>query len=560
MNKLVLLLVFLLGLGTTVVAQEMTLDPAQYVNLQILADTVAGGAQAHDVYKVESGNIYGFDGTLNVNFDLVIEGPDNGWIGKDATPPVFLQTPSTGGSPRDMFEIRAGGSITLKNILLTGLHSNDENISSFILSTAGDSIITDNCVFSDHKDHAFKVTGEAQKVSVTNCIFLNGVRKSASPWGGMNIRIDANISDVLLENNTSVNSSRLLGNGGNFFDTNIKEIHCTYLNMQVNAHETHYSEALQANNIFYNWGFRGRVESTINYEAYFTPWDWFGDVENNLESISLYHAKNLLFLDPAFIDYYANDMAAAGVMPCLLWNNGIDSTINADDNFTIGKNYWQFDPEFTTPPDNLDEMLAWVAYYWNSAGDWPDWRVPLPVTFDGGVPVLNWPPAFDLSYPRPYLQTAGTDGLPLGDLNWFPDAKATYLANRDTYIAALQDSIVNATDVYDPSDSESATITEDMVSVEDFISGPSEFNLYQNYPNPFNPTTQIAFKIDKANKISMKIYDIAGQLVKTVIDNKNYTAGAHVVTIDMADNSSGVYFTVLNNGNKKLVRKMMLIK
>lgn len=564
MKKLVLLLlsVFLLGLGTAL-AQEMTLDPGLYVNIQILADTLADGSQAHSVYKAESGTFYAFDGTLDTDFNLVIEGPDNGWIMKDANPPVFLQTPSSGGSARDMFEIRAGGSITIKNILCSGLHGNDVNISSFVLSVAGDNIIADNCVFSDHIDHAFKITGQAQQISVTNCVFMNGVRRSYSPWGGMCIRLDANGGNIVLENNTSVNSSRLLGNGGNFYQTNIKEFHCTYLNQQVNAHELHYYETLQANNIFYNWGFRGRTAETIDYEAYFTPWDFFEGV--NLDSIALYHGRNLLYRDPTIEDYYNNEMADDGVMPCLLWNVSVDSTILADDNFTIGKNYWEIDPGFTTPPENLDKMLEWVYYYWNDSErptEWPDWRVPLPVTYDTqGQPVLNWPPAFDLSYSNEGLQTAGTDGLPLGDLNWFPDAKATYLANRDAYIAALQDSITNATSVYIPGDSLSAFITE-ITAIEDFINinGPSEFRLYQNYPNPFNPTTKIAFKIAKADKISMKIYDITGQLVKTVIDNKNYTAGVHVVTIDMEHNSNGVYFTVLNNGSQKLVRKMMLIK
>ncbi|MEJ2544185.1 MAG: T9SS type A sorting domain-containing protein, partial [Calditrichaceae bacterium] len=120
--------------------------------------------------------------------------------------------------------------------------------------------------------------------------------------------------------------------------------------------------------------------------------------------------------------------------------------------------------------------------------------------------------------------------------------------------------IYNATRLYIPGDSLSERITLDMLSVEDFIGGPTEFGLSQNYPNPFNPTTSIAFKLDKAEKISMKVYDITGQLVKTVIDNKNYNAGSHVVTIDMSKHSTGVYFTVLNNGSQELIRKMMLLK
>jgi hypothetical protein len=560
MNKIVLLfLVIFLGLGI-VFAQEMTLDPGQPVNTQIIADTLADGSQAHSIYKAESGQIYAFDGTMFVNFDLVIVGDDDTWIYNQATPPIFLQTPSA--APRDLFNIRAGGSITIKNILMGGLIGDDTNIYSMIENAAGDSIIADNCVFTDHDSHAIKVTGAAVKVSLTNCIFINGVRRRFNPFGGMPIRIDGAVDNILLENNTSVNSARLLGNGGNFLETNFTEVHCTYLNQQINAHELHWYEGIQANNIFYNWSWRGRVPSTNGYEAVFTTFETFANVKDTLDYMSLYHGRNLLTLQQEFLDLYANNLADKQVMQCLLWNVDVDSTIEADDNFTIGKNYWQIEPEFTTPPDNLLAMLDWVEGVWADAQpvDVPDWRIMPPITYDGdGNPILTWPPPFDLSYSNEGLQTAGTDGLPLGDLNWFPDAKATYMANRDANIAALKDSMTNATSVYIPGDSLSALITE-ITALEDFINGPSEFSLYQNYPNPFNPTTSIAFKLDKADKISMKIYDITGQLVKTVIDNKNYTAGPHIVKIDMSKHSTGVYFTVLNNGSQNLVRKMMLIK
>ena len=74
-------------------------------------------------------------------------------------------------------------------------------------------------------------------------------------------------------------------------------------------------------------------------------------------------------------------------------------------------------------------------------------------------PVLSWPPPFNLTYTNDTLLTAGTDGLPLGDLNWFPDKKAIYDANRAQYIAALRDSMLNAKYLYVPGDSASALIT-----------------------------------------------------------------------------------------------------
>jgi hypothetical protein len=561
MNKFVLLfLVLFLGLGI-VLAQELTLDPEKFVNTQIAADTLADGIQAHSVYKVESGTYYAFDGALDVDFDLVIEGPYNGWIFYDATPPVFFQTPSNEGAQRDMINLNQGGSVTLKNILLTGLHPNDVNISSFVRNFAGYKIVWDNCAFSDHRDHCTRSTGATEEITITNCVFINGDRRGGSPFGGMPYRLDAACANLTFENNTVVNSGRLLGNGGNFFTSKMHEIHNSFLNQQVNGHEQHWFEGIQANNIFYNWSWRGRTANTNGYEAYFTTWEYFVDVENKLDSLALYNGRNLFYLEPAFTDYY-HDVLADSVFPCLLWNLDIDSTILADDNFTIGKSYGDFDPMFTDNPSQIDSMLGWVYANWVTKADYSDWRITPPVTWnEDGTPNLNWPPDWDLSYSQSYLKTAGTDGLPLGDLNWFPDDKATYLANRDAYIAALQDSIANATDVYIPGDAASALITPSMVSIKNLdLATPDKFYLANNYPNPFNPTTKIAFKLAKTDKISMKIYDITGQLVKTVFDNKKYTAGTHEVTIDMSKHSSGVYFTVLNNGSQELVRKMMLIK
>jgi hypothetical protein len=341
MRKLILLLGFFLVIASSVPAQELTLDNTLAVNAQIAADTLADGSQAHSLYKVESNTYYYFDGTLDCDFDLDIEGPDNGWILHDPNPPIFFQTPAEDGSPRDMINLNEGGSVILKNILLTGLHQNDANISSFVRNFAGYKIVWDNCVFTDHQDHATRSTGPTDEITITNCVFINMDRRRYSPFGGMPFRLDAQ-SHVTFENNTCVNGGRLFGNGGAVVLTStITEIHNTILNQQVNGHEIEWYEALQANNIYYNWSFRGRSLRTNGYEAPFTTFETFASQANRLDSISLYEGVNLFYLDPAFNDYWTNVMNPTKadsdkVFQCYLWNLDVDSTINADDNFTIG--------------------------------------------------------------------------------------------------------------------------------------------------------------------------------------------------------------------------------
>jgi hypothetical protein len=364
MKKLILLLGFFLVLASIVPAQEMTLDPQQPVNTQIAADTLADGSQAHSVYKVEKNQFYAFDGTLECDFDLVIEGPSDGWILHEQNPPVFFQTPASDGTARDMINLNQGGSVTLKNILLTGLHPNDVNISSFVRNFAGYKIVWDNCVFADHRDHATRSTGATDTISITNCVFINMDRRGSSPFGGMPFRLDAACTHLTLENNTIVNGAREFGNGGDFITSNMTEIHNTILNQQVNGHELHWYTALQANNIYYNWSWRGRSLRTNGYEAPFTTFETFANVKDNLDSISLYEGNNLFYLNPAFPDYWNSTINPAvatdsdKIIQCYLWNLDVDSTVTADNNFTIGKNYWQFDPGFTMNPTMTDSMLA----------------------------------------------------------------------------------------------------------------------------------------------------------------------------------------------------------
>ncbi len=94
---------------------------------------------------------------------------------------------------------------------------------------------------------------------------------------------------------------------------------------------------------------------------------------------------------------------------------------------------------------------------------------------------------------------------------------------------------------------------------------PKTFNLSQNYPNPFNPTTVINYDLPVASKVVLKVYDILGNEVATLI-NKEEAAGTYQVvfnslnTINHKQLSSGVYFYRINAGNFTSIKKMMLIK
>ena len=90
------------------------------------------------------------------------------------------------------------------------------------------------------------------------------------------------------------------------------------------------------------------------------------------------------------------------------------------------------------------------------------------------------------------------------------------------------------------------------------------YNLEQNYPNPFNPSTTISYELSKPSEVSLKIYDILGNEVATLVDNQRQTAGYHSVQFNAIDDgvhlSSGVYLYKLSAENFVSVKKMLLLK
>ncbi len=88
---------------------------------------------------------------------------------------------------------------------------------------------------------------------------------------------------------------------------------------------------------------------------------------------------------------------------------------------------------------------------------------------------------------------------------------------------------------------------------------PTTYTISDAYPNPFNPTTSIDIALDTDANVSVKVFNIMGQLVD-VISEGNFTAGSHAVVWDASQISSGVYFINTEIGSEVNVQKIMLVK
>jgi flagellar hook assembly protein FlgD len=96
-------------------------------------------------------------------------------------------------------------------------------------------------------------------------------------------------------------------------------------------------------------------------------------------------------------------------------------------------------------------------------------------------------------------------------------------------------------------------------AVREENSNPVSFSLEQNYPNPFNPSTRIVYSIPKASNVTLNIYNVLGQQVKTLI-HETQSQGTYTVTFNATSLPSGIYFYRIDAGDYNQVKKMILLK
>jgi hypothetical protein len=88
---------------------------------------------------------------------------------------------------------------------------------------------------------------------------------------------------------------------------------------------------------------------------------------------------------------------------------------------------------------------------------------------------------------------------------------------------------------------------------------PVKFGLSQNYPNPFNPSTKINYDLPLDGKVTLKIFDIAGKEVSTLI-NEFRSAGYYTINFKADNLSSGIYLYILTSNDLVLTKKMLIVK
>jgi len=118
----------------------------------------------------------------------------------------------------------------------------------------------------------------------------------------------------------------------------------------------------------------------------------------------------------------------------------------------------------------------------------------------------------------------------------------------------------NGVTVAQPDFTAGAVIVDQTLDIDDDNPAiPYQLSLKQNYPNPFNPSTTIEFTLPQREHVTLKVYNIFGQTVATLLDSP-LEAGEHRLTWDAANKASSIYFYRLRYQDRVLTRKMTLLK
>ncbi len=179
----------------------------------------------------------------------------------------------------------------------------------------------------------------------------------------------------------------------------------------------------------------------------------------------------------------------------------------------------------------------------------------------------------------------GAGGLLFGKFAYLGDTDEDGHNEVAVSISGVPDSVYVYNEVFNPADSSYTRTTESAVPhpfrsfmlvlsgeglTPTFITGdkvivPSDFELHSNYPNPFNPSTTFSFELPLDKRVSVKVYDVTGRLVRTLINDEQFAEGTHSVTWDgFSDSgmavSSGQYVYTLEWGQFRHSRSMVLVR
>jgi photosystem II stability/assembly factor-like uncharacterized protein len=216
--------------------------------------------------------------------------------------------------------------------------------------------------------------------------------------------------------------------------------------------------------------------------------------------------------------------------------------------------------------DPVNENIAYVTY------NGLKWKDPQPHIFRTTNKGASWTDissnlpdapvnAFAIDPTRPNVLFAGSD---VGAYVSFNTGQTWQFLGQGLPMVSVYDLKVHPTANYLAAGTHGRSMYKiDLAQVVGISSGSentaADYSLGQNYPNPFNPSTVISYSLNKSGNVSLKIFDLLGKEVMTLVDKKQ-NAGNYKISFDGKNLSSGIYFYSLNVNNFKDTKRMLLVK
>jgi photosystem II stability/assembly factor-like uncharacterized protein len=263
---------------------------------------------------------------------------------------------------------------------------------------------------------------------------------------------------------------------------------------------------------------------------------------------SYYGGKSLQFIDS--LNGYI--LISYSLPPAYVWTTVVSKTTNFGINWITSSIFTHFDPQ-SIRFSSLNTGYITSNSIFGSG---------IMKTTNGG---FNWTKIFQIGGPAAttlgdsIVFTSGYKSTNSG-INWFSQNLGINpsLINGSFFINSTTGFLVGNNGVILKTTDGGGVLNQINLNSE---KTPDNFSLEQNYPNPFNPSTVIRYRLSAAGIVSLKVFDLLGKEVASLVNEKQ-SAGSYAVDFNSAEYNipSGIYFYTLNTGDFKETKKMVLIK
>lgn len=498
---------------------------------QMAADTNDVGEQLHEVYELKNGKLYTILETVNIKNPITIktENPVD-----EENPPARIRSGvnEEGGLGTGIL-MTTFADLTIKGLFFGGFTPGGEaHAWGHWLTVAKPGV----------RIHLDKVMWDYTGWSPIHCpventtwimenLHVRNSTNAGSEYVDWVISFEQNNTDTLIiRNSTFFNKNGFLFKGRFMFFDYLEIDHVTMVNSaKWPLHYHWYRDAKITNSIFYNMNGYGDVLS--EREGQDPDGQKFGIINidtlpPDTGSVSGYIIpeadRKLMVKNNCY--YWSQDLkdfwnSVDSINSAVWMNERTDAMFSDDDNYPglVEENTFNEDPGFTKAPGDT-AMIRWTETR-RSGGESYNWGYEP----DGKKELLDWPIPEDLSYSA---DLKGTDGLHIGDLNWFPEELEEY-NNPSTSIG------------------NSKILTRNDISLE-------------VYPNPASSSVRISYILENTGNVDIALYSIIGEKIQLIRNGMRNSAGTNEVTFNVNQLTPGIYFLKLSVNNQEVIKKIAI--